>query len=1208
MSRGSKRYRAFISYSQRDKSHARRLHSALEVYRFPKGAAPPSVDQKTRRLGRIFRDDDEMGAAADLGAALRGAIADAEHLIVVCSPNAAQSRWVDAEIRHFKQTGRAANIFAVVVDGRPNGSDSNDTEQRDQECFPPALRFELGSDGKLSDRRTEPLAIDLRTEPFKRACARLIAGLVGEPFDTIWRRDLRRSRRRMAATLSASVVVLLGAMLGAIWIVENRNVQNASTLAALSLSATERGDDALGRRLALAALRTPAILPPPHDAKTALRRAAHRIKLGSKTAEMHHEANVTRALFVAGGKLVVSLSSDKTARLWDAVTGRQLKATKHGSAANNVLLSNDRSQIMTWSNHGDARTWRVDDGSRIAAIPHGARILGATWMAGDRRIMTWSRDGLVRISNSGGGELLTLIEHGRGFKGATLSPNESRIATWDDRGRVALWNGEDGSKVAGMAHADRVNGGQFSPDGKRLLTWSHDGTARFWDAKDGRELGYLTHSEDFSAWIDRARFVASGFRIVTSGSDGTVRVWQAHTGHALQTLQHAPLAKWVFAEDGIRLATWAADNAIRLWDVRDGRLLGEMKHDGRISSVSFVNDDELILSWSEDGTARLWSARDGSQRVAVAHQQRVTSAELSDNGGYLLTASWDGAARVSNAISGQTVQFLDHDGPILGATFSKDQRSILTWGSDGIVRVSSAVDISERALTVHLGSVNGSTFIDGDKRVLSWSEGGNALIWSASNGALEQIMEHDFRVRSAFRHDDGTRIVTIGAESSDDRPDGRGGAFIWSPDQKEPVASLGHQGGVRGLRVSPDQGRALTWGDDRTIRLSRIEDGALLALMEHDVEQWLAVDVDWTGDRVVTWARDETEARLWRIENGSEIATLEHGAALNGAAIWPGSRIATWGDDGVLRFWSAKDGAPTSSHEFGGEVAFVRLSLDRSRAAIKVKRASRRQSLESETSTIVGPLRLWDVERGVEIAGGDPDQNGRGGISGAVFSPDNSRLLIWADDGDMALWDAVTGEVIAELAHEDRLRDVRFSHDSRFIATAGVDQAARLWSAETGALLHSLKHETSQKRGVNGTRFSDNGELLLTWGMDATVRLWQTSDGALLGTSSHVKPVWSAKFSQDQSKVLSHSSDGSVKVWSIATLLDEASRRELGLTPLAEAVCTGQLGGSLRIISSSDIALSPLLAQRLGEDVCGPKRSMSDQFIAELTSFFNSSE
>lgn len=202
MSESAKRFRAFISYSQKDKGQARQLHRALERYRLPRGVEGAGVGGKTRKLGRFFRDDEEMGAATDLGAALQGAIADAESLIVICSPNAAKSEWVNQEIVHFKRTGRADRIYAVIVAGTPNSDD-------ERECFPPALRFELGSDGALSDRRTEPLAVDRRKEQFARVLVRLVAGLIQTPFDALWKREQRRARANAIGFLLAASVALL---------------------------------------------------------------------------------------------------------------------------------------------------------------------------------------------------------------------------------------------------------------------------------------------------------------------------------------------------------------------------------------------------------------------------------------------------------------------------------------------------------------------------------------------------------------------------------------------------------------------------------------------------------------------------------------------------------------------------------------------------------------------------------------------------------------------------------------------------------------------------------------------------------------------------------------------------------------------------------------------------------------------------------------
>jgi hypothetical protein len=152
MSEVSKRDRAFISYSQTDKRYARRIHRSLEAYRVPKGGEAAGLHDKRRRIGRLFRDDEEMGAATDLGEALRGAIADSESLIVVCSRRAAQSKWVNDEVKHFKITGHHDKIFAVIVDGEPNVFLDGDPKRKAMECFPPALLYEIDEHGNLSDR------------------------------------------------------------------------------------------------------------------------------------------------------------------------------------------------------------------------------------------------------------------------------------------------------------------------------------------------------------------------------------------------------------------------------------------------------------------------------------------------------------------------------------------------------------------------------------------------------------------------------------------------------------------------------------------------------------------------------------------------------------------------------------------------------------------------------------------------------------------------------------------------------------------------------------------------------------------------------------------------------------------------------------------------------------------------------------------------
>src|SRR5579862_7891708 len=116
------RYSAFISYSRQDERWAKWLQSALESYRIPRRliGTQTAFGAVARRLPPIFRDRSELSAAAQLGDTLSNALRASANLIVVCSPSASASRWVNEEIRVFRSFGRSDRIFCVIVAGTPN--------------------------------------------------------------------------------------------------------------------------------------------------------------------------------------------------------------------------------------------------------------------------------------------------------------------------------------------------------------------------------------------------------------------------------------------------------------------------------------------------------------------------------------------------------------------------------------------------------------------------------------------------------------------------------------------------------------------------------------------------------------------------------------------------------------------------------------------------------------------------------------------------------------------------------------------------------------------------------------------------------------------------------------------------------------------------------------------------------------------------------
>ncbi len=203
------RYSAFISYSHRDERWARWLQTALETYRVPSHLAHQEWGVASRRLSPVFRDRSDLPSATDLGAHIRQALQDSANLIVICSPGASASRWVNEEIRFFRSLGRGDRTFCLIVDGEPNASGLPGRESL--ECFPPALRFLDGADGPSTGPRLEPVAADARPGRDGKSNARLkiIAGLLGVGFDVLKQRDLRRRNRRLVL-VTAFALVLTG--------------------------------------------------------------------------------------------------------------------------------------------------------------------------------------------------------------------------------------------------------------------------------------------------------------------------------------------------------------------------------------------------------------------------------------------------------------------------------------------------------------------------------------------------------------------------------------------------------------------------------------------------------------------------------------------------------------------------------------------------------------------------------------------------------------------------------------------------------------------------------------------------------------------------------------------------------------------------------------------------------------------------------------
>ncbi|MGV8931231.1 MAG: TIR domain-containing protein [Luteimonas sp.] len=203
------RYWGFLSYSHDDRRVAERLHQALENYRIPPrlvGLDGP-LGPVPARLLPIFRDRDELKAGGHLGADVEHALSVSRSLIVLCSPAAAASPWVDAEIAAFLRLQPDGPLFCVILAGEPLAG--ADARAEAGECLPPTARTRFAAGAGMAE--TAPTAVDLRQDGdgWRRAIHKIVAGLTGLPLDQLVQRHAQRRHRHMAWLSMALIAVTI---------------------------------------------------------------------------------------------------------------------------------------------------------------------------------------------------------------------------------------------------------------------------------------------------------------------------------------------------------------------------------------------------------------------------------------------------------------------------------------------------------------------------------------------------------------------------------------------------------------------------------------------------------------------------------------------------------------------------------------------------------------------------------------------------------------------------------------------------------------------------------------------------------------------------------------------------------------------------------------------------------------------------------------
>jgi hypothetical protein len=191
-----------------------------------------------------------------------------------------------------------------------------------------------------------------------------------------------------------------------------------------------------------------------------------------------------------------------------------------------------------------------------------------------------------------------------------------------------------------------------------------------------------------------------------------------------------------------------------------------------------------------------------------------------------------------------------------------------------------------------------------------------------------------------------------------------------------------------------------------------------------------------------------------------------------------------------------------------------------------------------------GTAMLWEAATGKMLFVLD---YGQGLVSDAVFSPDNSKVLLTGEFNEPVLYDAATGKGVLVLdGHKSHVYTAAFSHDGTIIYTGARDGTAGLWSTVTGSFVRELKGHSNQ---VTAAQFTSDDKMLVTTSQDRKTIVWSVETGAIVNTfTGHTDFIRTAALSPDEKTVLTVSEDNSIKQWSLEKKALEFTRVELDAT------------------------------------------------------------
>jgi WD40 repeat protein len=608
-----------------------------------------------------------------------------------------------------------------------------------------------------------------------------------------------------------------------------------------------------------------------------------------------HQREVNCVAFSPDGNIIASASGDKTVKIWDAKTGKNIQTLQgHQHDVYSVAFSPDGNTIASASGDSTVIIWDAKTGKNIRTLQgHQKSVYSVAFSQYGNIIASASRDKTVKIWDAKTGKnIRTLQGHQNSVINVTFSPDGNTIASASRDKKVIIWDVKTGEDILTFqGHQSEVTSVVFSPDGKTIASTSTDNvlgdnTVIIWDAKTGKEIQTL---KGHQSYVYSVTFSPNGNIIASASGDSTVIIWDAKTGKEIQTLKghQGDVRSVTFSPNGNTIASASRDKTVKIWDAKTDKKIKTLKgHEKSVYRVTFSPDGNTIASASGDKKVIIWDVKTGEDILTFqGHQSEVTSVVFSPDGKTIASTSTD------NVLGDNTVIIWD----------AKTGKHIQT-------------------LKGHESSVTSVAFSPDGNTIASASTDKKVIIWDVKTG--EDILtfeEHQSEVTSVAFSPDGNTI----ASASTDNPLGDNTVIIWNAKTGKKIQPLkGHQSYVISVAFSPDGNIIASASFDKTVKIWNAKTGKEIQTLQGHQNYVTSVVFSPDGNTIASASTDKT-AKIWDVKTGKEIQTLQgHQSFINSVVFSPdGNTIAFASSDDTVKLWNwdfdnlVEEGCNTFTHQ-----------------------------------------------------------------------------------------------------------------------------------------------------------------------------------------------------------------------------------------------------------------------------------------------------